>query len=167
MGVLPSAALALSLGKGTDIPVNQNVPDQEWQEQQVVPPAMPQDANLIEVHIGSNTTNRFFIDQTSLSIGPDSVVRYVLVVKTTGGATNVTFEGIRCKTTEYKIYALGRADGTWTPSRTNTWRPIENNSLNRQHAVLSHDFFCPSGGTIINVDEGRDALRRSKHPAAL
>ena len=38
--------------------------------------------------------------------------------------------------------------------------------MNRHHAALSRDYFCPGGVPIFKADEGRDALRRGKHPQA-
>lgn len=140
-----------------------------WQEQQEVElPAFPKPADLREYYVGPATTNKYFIDASTLAVGSDRVVRYVLVVKTSGGATNVSFEGIRCKERSWKHYAAGRSDGTWTRPRANRdeWRPIENKPVNRHHAALSRDYFCPGGIAIYSADEGRNALRLGKHPTA-
>ena len=113
-------------------------------------------------------TNKYFIDASTLAVGADGVVRYVLVVHTSGGATNVSFEGINCKERSWKHYATGRSDnGTWTKSRAAhiDWRPIENKPVNRHHAALSRDYFCPLGNVIYSADEGRNALRLGKHPS--
>jgi hypothetical protein len=163
----PAPAFAVSLSGQEPAPLNHNYAEPvEWRELQAEPPAAPRNEDLIEFYVGPNTTNRFYIDGTTLSAGKDGVVRYVLVVKAAGGATNVTFEGIRCQTGEYRLYASGRADGTWALSRTASWRPIENKPINRHHAALSRDLFCQSGIPIANPDQGRDALRRSKDPRA-
>jgi len=139
-----------------------------WQEQQEVePPAFPKQENLREFYVSAVATNKYFIDASTLAVGADGVVRYVLVVKTSGGATNVSFEGINCKDRSWKHYATGRSDnGTWTKSRAARieWRPIENKPVNRHHAALSRDFFCPMGNPIDTADEGRNALRLGKHP---
>lgn len=140
-----------------------------WQEQQEVElPAFPKPEDLREYYVGPATTNKYFIDASTLAVGSDRVVRYVLVVKTSGGATNVSFEGIRCKERSWKHYAAGRSDGTWTRPRANRseWRPIENKPVNRHHAALSRDYFCPGGIAIYTADEGRNALRLGKHPTA-
>jgi hypothetical protein len=129
--------------------------DAEW-----VLPAVPQSASLIEFYVSAAATNHFFIDGATLAISDDGVVRYVLVVKTAGGATNVTFEGMRCSTGEYRIFASGHADGTWTKSRSETWRPIENKMVNRHHAALSREFFCVDGIPLTTAEQGRDILRR-------
>jgi hypothetical protein len=145
--------------------------DAPWQEQRdVEPPAFPQQKNLREFYVSPVATNKYFIDASTLAVGADGVVRYVLVVKAAGGATNVSFEGINCKELSWKHYATGSSDkGIWAKSRAARieWRPIENKPVNRHHAALSRDLFCPQGVPITSADEGRNALRLGKHPDAL
>jgi hypothetical protein len=139
-------------------------PVQELKE--VEPPAFPKQENLREFYVSAATANKFFIDASTLAPGTDGIVRYVLVIQTSGGATNVSFEGINCRERSWKLYATGRSDGTWVKSRaTRTeWRPIENKPVNRHHAELNRNFFCPTGIPIYTADEGRNALRLGKHP---
>lgn len=144
--------------------------DAPWQEQQEIAlPVFPKQENLREFYVGAAATNTYFIDASTLALGGDGVVRYVLVVKASGGATNISFEGIHCKQGSWKHYATGRSDGTWTRPRANRseWRAIENKPVNRHHAALSRDYFCPGGIAIYTADEGRNALRLGKHPNAI
>ncbi len=146
------------------------VDETPWQELEVQLPPFPKEENLIEFYVSAVATNKYYIDASSLSVGKDGVVHYVLVVKTGGGATNVSFEGIRCKEGSWKHYATGRTDNaSWTKSRAAhvDWRPIENKPVNRHHAALSRDLFCPKGNAIFSADEGRNALRLGKHPNAI
>jgi hypothetical protein len=138
--------------------------ESEQVEESATLPAYPKDADLIEFYVSPIATNHFFVDGASLSVGKDGVVRYTLVVKTAGGATNVSYEGIRCGANEYRLYATGRADGTWAKAQRSDWRPIENKTVNRHHAALNRDFLCPVGTPINTAEEGRNALRRGKHP---
>jgi hypothetical protein len=139
----------------------------KWAEEEVSFPEFPKDENLLQFYVSEVTTNQFFIDASTLQVGKDGVVRYVIVVRTRGGAVNISFEGLRCESREYKTYASGHRDGTWAKARQSAWRPIGNKSMNRQHAALSRDLFCPSGVAIQSPAEGRDALRLGKHPQAL
>ncbi len=144
--------------------------EQQWQEQDVEPPAFPKKEALREFYVSAAATNKYLIDAATLSVGSDGIVRYVLVVETSGGATNVSFEGINCKDRTWKHYAAGNnANATWTRSRAarNEWRPIENKPVNRHHAALSRDLFCPMGNAIRSADEGRNALRLGKHPNSM
>jgi hypothetical protein len=176
LGVLLAGAVSVAFAQTLDrygrVPGSGYQGDEEekpWQELGVEPPAFPKQENLKEFYVSPVATNKYFIDASTLAVGADGVVRYVLVVKTSGGATNVSFEGIRCEERTWKHYATGRSDGaTWTTSRAarNDWRPIENKPVNRHHAALSRDLFCPSGSAIQTADEGRNALRLGKHPNA-
>jgi hypothetical protein len=119
--------------------------DQEkkpWAEMQARLPAYPKPENLLTLDLGSNTANRYFVDAASVSVGDDEVVRYTLVVKAGGGATNVSFEGIRCKTKEFRIYAFGHANNQWSRARNPGWREIQAREINGYHFALRHDYFC-------------------------
>lgn len=136
------------------------------EQMDVALPLFPKQENLLEFYVSAATTNRYFIDASTLAPGTDNIVRYVLVVKTSGGATNVSFEGINCRERSWKHYATGRSDGTWvkSPALRAEWRPIENKPVNRHHAALSRELFCLDGAPIHTADEGRNALRLGKHP---
>lgn len=136
----------------------------QWVEDNLVLPSPPQETNLREFYVSEMTRHHFFIDASSLSVGNDGVVRYALVIRTSGGAVNVTFEGMRCSAREYRIYASGRLGGGWIKARLGEWRPIENKPVNRYHAALSREYFCPNGTPIRSADEGREALRLGRHP---
>jgi hypothetical protein len=137
----------------------------EWKEVEAKPPAFPQRGNLIEFDVSAASDFRFFVDSRSLSIGPDGVVRYVLVARSPSGAENVSFEGIRCATGEVKIYATGRPDGSWE-GRASEWRTIEPRTVQRWHNALQREYFCPTREPIRSAQEGVDALRRGGNPEA-
>ncbi len=147
---------------------NSNYEEPEpWKElENVEPPTFPADDALIEIYVSPVATNKYYIDSASLTPGNDGVVRYVMVVRTSGGATNVSFEGIHCVERKWKHYASGRSDKTWskTQAKRQEWRQIEIKPLNPVHAMLSRNFFCPMGIAIGTADEGRNALRLGAHP---
>jgi hypothetical protein len=116
-----------------------------WVEQATVLPAPPADSDLIAFFVSSASDFRFAIDQKSLSIGSDGVVRYTLIATSDQGARNITYEGIRCDTREYKIYAFGDASGKLTERYDPVWKRIDEAAANRQRAALFKDYLCPSG----------------------
>lgn len=144
----------------------QDDPEEEkpiWQEGNYKLPPFPQPGNLIEFYASANTTAQYFIDKNSIGAGTDDgVVRYVLVVKTSGGATNISYEGIRCHTSEWRIYATGNADGAWAKSRQNDWRPFK--PFNLQQKALARLYFCPDFNPIKTSEEGLNAIRNGSHP---
>ena len=105
---------------------------------------------------------RFFVDALSVSVDEEGVVRYVLVARSREGIDNVSFEGMRCSTNEYRIYALGR-DGAWV-GRPTDWRKMDVQSVQRWHHELATNYFCPQRQPIGNAKEGVWALRMGGHP---
>ena len=126
----------------------------------VVLPALPTTQSLLEFQPSAASSNRYFVDAQSITVEKDGTVRYTLVVRGGGGAENISYEGMRCETVEYKAYAFGRRDGTWSSARASTWRKIEYKVFNAQYGVLYADYFCPDGKTIRSP---RDAVARFKY----
>lgn len=135
-----------------------------WQEVEVQLPEPPRQDRLLPFYVSAVAENRFYVDGSSLSVGSDGVVRYVLVIVTPQGGRNVSYEGMRCETRERRIYASGRADGSWSKSRNNDWVRIADQSVNRHHAALYLEYFCPIGIAVRTPEEARDALQRGGHP---
>lgn len=137
--------------------------EKPWVELQAKLPAYPRQENLLPFFVSAATDNRFYIDAQSISVDNDAVVRYTLLVKSPEGAANVTFEGIRCATHEKRIYAFGRADGSWSKARFSKWEAIQYADRNRQHHMLHDDFFCPSGLIVGSPEDAVNTLKRSAH----
>ena len=78
----------------------------------------------------------------SVSIGADRVIRYSAVVKSPSGATSTSYEAMRCKTSEYRIYAFGVAGG-WAASRNSKWQQIPR-ATGDFRFTLYKDYFCDS-----------------------
>ncbi len=134
-----------------------------WVEVAVALPPAPRQDDLVKFYVSAATDNLFYVDRSSVSVGEDGVVRYVLLIQAAGGARNVSYEGIRCQTREHRIYASGRRDGSWSKSRNNEWTKIQEMNVNRYNAALFLDYFCPAGAIVKNADEARTALRSGGH----
>lgn len=128
--------------------------EKEWREVGVSPPAYPSPNALVRFPTDW-TTSQVWIDSQTLSIGADQVVRYTLVIRSAGGAENVTFEGLRCETGERRLYGFGRRDGSWGLSRNADWLSINDSSSNRHYFQLWRDVFCDG-----KVTESRDRILR-------
>lgn len=139
-----------------------DIEDSVWQEAEAVLPSFPKEESLVEFYVGPTVTNHYFLDPTTLSVGDDGVVRYALVIKTAGGARNVSFEGIHCAERQVKVYAMGTAAGQWSRARNPEWRLIEKKTVNGHHAVLNREILCLDGVPPVNADAARVALRRAQ-----
>lgn len=128
----------------------------------LVLPAAPARENLLPFYVSPTATMNFAIDAPSVSVTPDGVVRFTLVITSAEGARNVSHEGIRCKTAEKKLYATGSADGSWSPSRNDAWSRIRDVGANRQYAALFNDYFCDFGSVAGNAAAIVKRIRQKK-----
>jgi hypothetical protein len=118
------------------------VPEEKaFKEIEVVLPAYPQDSALLEFLPRRNSANHFYIDRDSISIGSDRVIRYSVVIKSPTGAINASYEGMRCKTSEYKVYAFGTGNNEWAKVPDEQWRYVPRESPNFRF-TLYKDYFC-------------------------
>jgi hypothetical protein len=126
--------------------------DKPWQEVAIQLPPAPVAENLLPFYVSATSTQAFAVDAKSVTVGADGVIRYTLVAKSPQGATNISYEGIRCISFEKKLYAFGRTDGGWSRSRRDQWERISAGDANRQHAALAQDYFC-EGKTVAGKAE--------------
>lgn len=137
--------------------------DKPWIEQLTQLPAYPDTQNLLTFDSGAQTSNRYLVDTTSIKIGEDGVIRFTLVMQSSTGAMNVSYEGIRCSTNERKLYALGRNDRTWIQPRVSEWQKLD---LVRQFYAqreLSQNIFCPHRQIVSSSQQAIQALKAGKH----
>ncbi len=133
-----------------------------WTEIEVKLPPFPEQETLIPFKVGAVSDKQFFIDEKSLSVGNDAVIRYSLVIISSTGARNISYEGMRCTTGERRLYAFGRPDKTWSKARNNQWTRIRG-STNQHHVELFANIFCTIGAhTISTAEDARQALRYAK-----
>lgn len=138
-------------------------PDPDWKEGEYSLPAAPREAALRQFYVSSASPNHFFVDEDSVSVGGDGVTRYTLVIRTAGGATNVTHEGIRCANAAWRLYATAHGGGEWNTVRDGEWKAIVDNSYNRPRAALAEDHICDGPVPPRNREE---VLRRLRGQAS-
>lgn len=139
--------------------------DKPWVEQLAQIPPYPDEKNLMTFNAGAVTTNQYFVDKTSIKVGEDGVIRFSLVIKSSTGASNVSYEGIRCATSERKLYALGRDDKTWTQPRASEWQKLDFVRQFYAQRELSKNIFCPNQQIVSTTEEAIQALKAGMHPS--
>lgn len=100
----------------------------DWKEGQVPPPPAWQANDLVEIDMPAGASVRMGLDANTLA--PDQntgIVRYVVVAR---GLSSITasYEGVRCATGEFRVYARQVQGAAWTPSSDDAWRPIKGQS---------------------------------------
>ena len=132
--------------------------EKAWAEIAVQLPAFPKEADLLEFKVGSVVNTRFFIDAESISVGSDDVIRYTLIVVSSGGARNISYEGMRCATGERRFYAFGHPDTGWSKAKGSRWFRVSGGS-NNHHVELYSNFFCTVGAPEVDAGAIRFGLR--------
>jgi hypothetical protein len=156
-------AAAENPGRGDQGPMH-GAPEeqQDVKELQVAPPAYPRDSNLVEFKLRGQTANRFSIDTSTLSVGKDRVIRFVLVIRTPSGEKNVRFSGLRCNEREWKDYAFAGDDRNWRVDERAEWKRMQELSYNNYQSTLHKDFFCIGGGSLLGTEPAGDAQKLAK-----
>ena len=124
-----------------------DIEEYEWQEEKEIKiPPYPDDDDLLQFEVDGDSSNfEYYIDTKSLSVGKDdNVARYTLVVESQMGTRNVFYEGIRCNTEEYKLYAFGASKGGMKRVREPHWQPILNDMRMQYRVDLLNYYVCRS-----------------------
>lgn len=136
-----------------------------WQEQAVSLPAYPADADLLPFTADlPDLSQTFTLDAKSLRVGADRVVRYTVVITATSGAHNVLYEGIRCETREFRIYAYGEASRRFRPAQSDKWNNISAQGWGGFRASLLRNYLCDDHLSPYHLKEIK---RRLSHPQSV
>jgi hypothetical protein len=134
-----------------------------WQEAPSNPPASWSAERAVEFRLDAQTSLRYAIDPQTLTVGEDGVVRYVFIARSSSGAINALYEGIRCQTAEVKVYARWDPDAReWRSNPTEPWRALEFRGVTRRAMQMARGGLCD--GTMANRSTAAmlDALRNGR-----
>ncbi|MCB1281967.1 MAG: CNP1-like family protein [Salinibacterium sp.] len=112
------------------------------------------------------------LDSASISVGGDGITRYTLLIRSASGVDNVSYEGIRCATQEWKMYATGRPDGSWSRVPNPRWHRITQTGLNAIRYTLFNEYACdrdgvtPANGAavIARIRKSNDGMLSTRQP---
>jgi hypothetical protein len=135
----------------------------DWSELKTpAPPAYSADG-LIPIDMPSHISVKIGVDPSTIAVGSDGVVRYVVVMKNATGNMNAAFEGIRCVTDEVKTYARVGASGEWSLTSDPQWRPINDNVPSRHSIAIARQGACVARVATSN-QEVLKALKQRQRP---
>lgn len=118
----------------------------DWREIEAPPPPALKLDGLIPLEI-PGTALRYGVAPASVAIGSDGIVRYVVVASSTTGAVNAMYEGIRCNSGEFKVYARHNPDSGWTPVKDAAWRSLHEQPMSRHSLLVARTGACIGHGT--------------------
>ena len=114
----------------------------DWKEDAAPPPPVYSTSRLIDIEMPRSATVRMGIDPETITINHDTgIVRYVVVARGPS-AVNATYEGIRCATGEYRVYARQVQGSPWAPSTESAWKPM----MGQNTVMVRHPYQLARGG---------------------
>jgi hypothetical protein len=164
--MLPRLLVLAALAGASCCASAQLVPENpDWKEFDAPPPPALRTQGLIPLDVpGSASSLRFGVDPDSVSVGPDSVVRYVVVAAGSSGVTNGIYEGIRCSTGEVKVYARHNPDSGWVPAKGGDWKDLYSVPNARYSLAVARNGAClgraPNGPAVQIVRDLRAPVDR-------
>ena len=120
-------------------------PDPDWKETEAPPPLSFQTTGLIPIDIPRSSL-RFGVDPASVSLGRDGIVRYVVVAASSTGTVNAMYEGVRCDSGEFKVYARHNSGTGWTVAKDASWRSLHQQPVSRHTLTIARTGACIGRG---------------------
>jgi len=148
------AASALLLAAATALAQYADDGRADWREGDVPPPpAYTTDASkLIGIDMPAASSIKLGIDPASITLDhATGIARYVVIARGPA-AVNASYEGIRCATAEYRIYARQTEGNPWTTVSESRWKPMRGHS----GVLVAHPLQLAQGGLCLGT-----TLRRS------
>jgi len=134
-----------------------------WQELESGLPAYPVKKNLLEVDAGTDGLQyTVYLDETSLVKSEDGVVRYTVVLVSSTGIWNVSYEGLHCGERQYRRYAYG-ANGKWQPVINAPWKSLRGKGANKYRLVFYEKYICDPTRLHESARQILDRFRENWH----
>ena len=137
----------------------------DWEEDAVtsIPDFDPQKS--IEVEVDPRSQLRWFVDPATISIGEDSVVRYVIIGTSRTGTMNAMYEGILCAQGTYKTYARAIQSHMqnpipWRIMESPQWRNLDDATPFSHERILARTYMCDGNSRPHSVNDIVRTLRR-------
>ena len=130
----------------------------DWQEAEVPAPPAWNTKNLVDVAQRPYSTLQTAVDVDSVTVGPDTVVRFVLYTKSKeSGLQSAYYYGIRCQTWQVRTYA--RNDGQGWSNVGSPWVSLYD-THSRTVNDLAKKGACDNLTPPSSTTEARKAIQR-------
>lgn len=150
-----TAALALLLGTASLVCAQLVPTDPDWREVEAPPAPAFSLEGLIPLEL-PRTALRFGVAPATIAVGADGIVRYVVVASSSTGAVNAMYEGIRCATGQYRVYARHNPGSGWVIARDSLWKSLQEAQLPRHSLTIARTGVCVGHGTQSATQIARD-----------
>jgi hypothetical protein len=145
-------ACALAVVAGSAFAQFGGAQDPDWKESAVPPPPAFNAGKLVPVEVGAFSSLSFGIDPATLTLTPEGIVRYVVVASSRTGAMNAMYEGIRCASGEYKVYARYNTGSGWNPVTEPSWHSLYAPSPSRHTLSIARAGVCRGNAPNLSTE---------------
>lgn len=135
----------------------------DWTEEEAPPPPAFSWDRSVELQMPPYVTVQVAIDPSTISVGKDSVVRYVAIMRNRSGTVNAVYEGLRCTTDEIKTYARAGSSGTWSVVGKPEWKDVNGTQPSKHGFVFARQAGCD----IRVANRLEEIIQRLKTPKPL
>ena len=101
----------------------------------------PNKATIQPFYVSQQTIFKFAVDTNSILIGNDGITRYIVILTSPNGNSQVQYEGIRCDSFQWRLYGTFESN-VWKENPLSSWNPIKDHTPNRYQAALAQGAFC-------------------------
>jgi hypothetical protein len=101
----------------------------------------PNKATIQPFYVSQHTIFKFAVDTNSILIGNDGITRYIVILTSPNGNSQVQYEGIRCDSFQWRLYGTFE-NSAWKENPLSSWRDIQSNVPNRYQAALAQGALC-------------------------
>jgi hypothetical protein len=101
----------------------------------------PNKATTQAFYVSQQTVFKFAVDTDSILIGNDGITRYIVILTSPNGNSQVQYEGIRCDSFQWRLYGTFE-NSAWQENPLASWRTIQDRTPNRYQAALAQGAFC-------------------------
>lgn len=134
--------------------------DPDWKETDVPPPPAFDAGRTVRVEGPPSSSLTLGVDPATVTVTPDGVVRYVLVARNSSGGMNVMYEGIRCATGQYRLYAR-HSGGEWRPVTGGDWISLQAPMPSKHPLILARSGMCEGRAPL---GSAADIVRTLRYP---
>lgn len=120
----------------------------------------PNKASTQPFYVSQQTIFKFAVDTDSILIGNDGVTRYMVILTSPNGNSQVQYEGIRCDSFQWRLYGTFEG-GAWKENPLSSWRTIQDHIPNRYQAALAQGALC----NINSQEKSIKAIIKSLNPS--
>jgi hypothetical protein len=127
--------------------------EKPWQETVVNLPPFPRAQDLLPIRGDAGDPGyNYYIDVNSVTLTPDEVLRYTIIIQSPRGASNIVYEGIRCATSEIRTLAYGTREGSFKRMPEADWTYVHTQGPLGYRTDLVERYVCDENGWAVDSD---------------